>query len=259
MPPVSDLDNLYLCPDCDHVGPLKEHDMVCEECGFRDCYVAKHMNEGTRKHWIRNEASDGVWRFDKKLKSMMKDATPDEKELVKEFEKTVKGVFRQFEANKHNFDEIFARFVRDYKRTTGRRETGWKGSSKSLTKRKQSSQRGELYQSAMNHMCKDSQSLVPIKIPLGYYDKLTESHSDYEPDFWFKHNGLDIPVEFKTFDKSSMVKSKFKRGVLQSRRYGNLSFMKLNNPDKLSAIIVCCPEEKLFSCAVIDERAKSIL
>ena len=74
----------------------------------------------------------------------------------------------------------------------------------------------------------------------------------------FSDDGQQIPVELKTYDKQSMVIPKLKNGIKQSRRYGHLSFMTNNNPNKLSALIVCCPEERIFSCAIVGEKADSI-
>jgi len=258
---MSEFDNLYLCPLCDNVGPLNSESVVCEECGFQDCFVARHINEGTRKYWIRKEESLANWRFEKRFKTMMKDVTPDDGELVKSFTKSVKELFRIFIESKNNLDDIFPKFVRDYKRTTGRRETGWKhkqSSSKSFQKQKQSSLRGMIYEGAMNKFCETHESFETVRVPIPYYDKQRELHSDYEPDYWFNFNGLQIPVEFKTYDKQGMVKSNFKKGVKQSRRYGHLSFLTHKNPKKLSALIVCCPEERTFSCAVVDDRAKRL-
>jgi len=100
--------------------------MVCDKCGFEGCFVARHINEGTRKFWIRKEANSDNWRFESRFKTMMKNVTPDDKELVKVFTKSVKELFREFVANKNDLENIFPKFTRDYKRTTGRRETGWK-------------------------------------------------------------------------------------------------------------------------------------
>ena len=83
-----------------------------------------------------------------------------------------------------------------------------------------------------------------------------------------KNGKLEVEVlkgqesfRIKSFVKSNIWvllpagKSKFKKGIKQSRNYGHLSTFKFNNPEKLSGMIVCCPEERRFSCAIIDDRA----
>ena len=226
--------------------------MLCDECSFEPCFVARHINEGTRKFWIKNEESLGDWRFENRFSTMIKNAIPADKELVRCFKKSVKELFRLFEENKDNLHQVFPSFIRDYKRTTGRRETGWKRSG-SVTKQKQGSLRGTLYEGAMNNLSNMHELFEPVRVPIQYYDKKMEKQSDYEPDYWFSFNGQQIPVEFKTFGKGNMVKSNFIRGIKQSRRYGHLSFLTHNNPQKYSAIIVCCPEERKFSCAIVDD------
>jgi len=257
---VSEFDNLYLCPVCDTTGPLNLDSMRCDECDFEECFVARHINEGTRKFWMRKEANLDNWRFENRFKTMMKNATPDDNELVKVFTKSVKDLFREFTSNKNDLESIFPKFTRDYKRTTGRRETGWKNktSSKSISKQKNSSLRGAIYEGAINHFCKSHELFENVHIPIPYYDKQRQLHSDFEPDIWFNFNSQQIPVEFKTYAKQGMVKSKFKNGIKQSRRYGHLSFMTHNNPNKLSALIVCCPEERTFSCAIVGQKADTI-
>ena len=257
---MSEFDNLYLCPVCDTTGPLNLDSMRCDECDFEECFVARHINEGTRKFWMRKEANLDNWRFENRFKTMMKNATPDDNELVKVFTKSVKDLFREFTSNKNDLESIFPKFTRDYKRTTGRRETGWKNktSSKSISKQKNSSLRGAIYEGAINHFCKSHELFENVHIPIPYYDKQRQLHSDFEPDIWFNFNSQQIPVEFKTYAKQGMVKSKFKNGIKQSRRYGHLSFMTHNNPNKLSALIVCCPEERTFSCAIVGQKADTI-
>ena len=274
---MSDFDNLYLCPNCGNVGALKIDDLVCEKCNFESCYVARHINEGTRKFWIKREESLGNWRFEKRFSTMIKDTIPDDKVLIKAFIKSVKELFRKFQQNKNNLQEIFPEYTRDYLRTTGKRNRGWESKrppnsrteyltdnseiirsnrKKSITMQKQSSLRGIIYEGAMNKFCEEHELFEPILIPIPYYDDLRELQTDYEPDFWFKYNDEQIPVEFKTFEKGKMVKSKFIRGIKQSRRYGHISALTHNNPKKYSAIIVCCPEERKFSCAIVDDNIK---
>jgi len=258
---MSEFDNLYLCPNCDNVAPLDIDELICGECGFQSCYVARHINEGTRRFWIKKEESLGDWRFEKKFSTMMKYTIPDDRELVKTFNKSVRSLFAIFRQNKNKLQDIFPKYTRDYKRTTGRRERGWKNKrpgSKSIMMQKQSSLRGIIYEGAMAKFCEDYDLFEPIRIPIPYYDKKRELHSDYEPDFWFNFNGQNIPVEFKTYEKKRMVKSNFKKGINQSRRYGHLSFLTHNNPNKYSALIICCPEERTFSCAVVDDKAKRL-
>lgn len=256
---MSEFDNLYLCPVCDNVGPLNPDDLTCDKCDFKSCYVARHINEGTRKFWIQKEESLGNWRFEKRFSTMMKNVIPDDKELIKIFSKSVKELFRTFQQNKNNLRDIFPNYTRDYKRTTGRRERGWKGKgpgAKSITMQKQSSLRGIIYEGAMNKFCEEHELFEPIRIPVPYYDDKRELQTDYEPDFWFNFNGQQIPVEFKTYEKTKMVKSNFIRGIKQSRKYGHKSAITHNNPKTYSAIIVCCPEERKFSCAIIDDKVK---
>ena len=163
-----------------------------------------------------------------------------------------------FRKNKNNLHNIFPVYVRDYKRTTGRRDTGWKRKqgAKSTLKQKQASQRGQIYEGAIAKFCENHELFTPVKVPIPYYDKQRDIDSDYEPDFWFNFNGQNIPVEFKTYDKQGLVKSNFKKGLVQSRRYGHLSFMTHHNPNKLSGLIVCSPEERKFACAIVDDRVK---
>jgi len=99
---MSDFDNLYLCPVCDHTGPLNLDSMICDECGFEGCFVARHINEGTRKFWMRKEANLDNWRFENRFKTMMKNVIPDDNELVKVFMKSVKDLFREFISNKND-------------------------------------------------------------------------------------------------------------------------------------------------------------
>ena len=254
---MSEFDNLYLCPMCDNVGPINNEQLTCSECEYELCFVAKHINEGTRKFWIEKEVELGNWRFEKRFTTMIKDAIPEHKGLVKRFQKAVKEVFRLFEKSKDDLENVFPKYTRDYKRTTGRRETGWKRKV-SDTKQKQSASRGSLYEGAMNNLLKNNDSFEPVRIPIPYFDKQMETEMEYEPDFWFLFDDQEIPVEFKTFGKGGMVKSKFIRGIKQSRRYGHLSYLTHNNPQKYSAIIVCCPEERKFSCAIVDDNAKRI-
>ena len=256
---MSEFDNQYLCPLCSHIGLIESDDMVCGKCSYDCCFVAKHVNEGTRKYWMKKEESLANWRYDKKFTIMMKNATPDDTQLVKFFIKSVKELFTGFVENKNNLDDYFPKYVRDYKRTTGRRETGWKAKgSKSVLKQKQSSLRGAIYEGAMVKFCEEHDFFEPILVPIPYYDKQEDIHTDYEPDFWFNFEGRQIPIEFKTYGKQNMVKSKFKKGIKQSRHYGHLSTFKVNNPEKLSGMIVCCPEERKYSCAIIDDRAKRL-
>jgi len=242
---------------CGNVGPLHAEKMICHKCDFEPCFVARHINEGTRKFWIQKEENLGNWRFENRFSTMIKNIVPEDKELIKAFKKSVKTLFRLFEEHKNNLQDVFPRYTRDYQRTTGRRETGWKRKG-SETKQKQSSQRGLLYEGAITHLCDKHDYFEPVRIPIQYYDKKKEIRSVYEPDYWFQFDDQEIPVEFKTFGKGSMVKSKFLRGIKQSRRYGHLSFLTNNNPQKYSAIIVCCPEERTFSCAIVDDSVKRI-
>lgn len=256
---MSDFDNLYLCPDCDSIGPLNLDSMECNECGFEACFVARHINEGTRKFWMRKEVNLDDWRFENRFKTIMKNFTPDDNELVKVFIKSVKDLFREFVSNKNELENIFPKFTRDYKRTTGRRETGWMNRNTSITKQKNSSLRGAIYEGAITHFCKSHELFENVRTPIPYYDKQRQLHTDYEPDFWFIFNSQQIPVEFKTYAKQDMVKSKFLNGIKQSRRYGHLSYMTHDNPNKLSALIVCCPEERTFSCAIVGQKADTKL
>lgn len=254
---MSEFDNQYLCPMCDYVDSICDEDLTCGKCGYEPCFVARHINEGTRKFWIEKEQKLGNWRFEKRFSTMIKDSIPKDKELIKNFQKSVKGVFKLFGLNKNNLQEIFPRYTRDYKRTTGRRETGWKRKG-SESKQKQGAARGALYEGAMNNLMRDHEFLEPVRVPIPYHDSVSRKESTYEPDFWFRFEDQDIPVEFKTFGEGSMVKSKFLRGIKQSRRYGHLSYLTHNNPQKYSAIIVCCPEERTFSCAIVDDNANRL-
>ena len=258
---MSEYDNLYLCPVCDNVDQIVNNIMTCDLCGFQDCFVAKHINDGTRKYWIRREQNLGPWRFDNQFKTMLKNSIPENNELNKNFTKAVKGIFMEFVKSKDKLEEIFPKFTRDYKRTTGRRDTGWKYKQgrKSVSQQKNSSLRGIIYEGAMNHFCGLSDDFDIVKIPIEYYDKARDIDTDYEPDFWFLYNDETIPVEFKTFEKQAMVKKNFMRGIKQSRRYGNISYLTHNNPNKYSAMIVCCPEERTFSCVVLDQKAERLL
>ena len=260
---MSEFDNLYLCPRCDHIAPFNEEGMVCEKCAFEDCYVARHINEGTRKFWINKEEELDDWRFEKRFSSIIKKAVPDDKDLVKSFNKSVKEIFRMFNENRENMQDIFPSFVRDYKRTTGERERGFQRKKhtkpkRSMYKQKQNSLRGMIYEGAMKKFCTEHILFDIVRLPITYFDKGENEHRTYEPDFWFLYDNLEIPVEFKTYSRGDLVKSRFIKGIKQSRKYGHLSFLTHSNPNKYSAIIVCCPEEKKFSCALVGENTERI-
>ena len=138
---MSKYDNLYLCPICDNVGQLRLQPIVCDKCGFGRCFVARHINEGTRKFWMKRESDFGRWRFENKFKPMMKNFLVEDKELARAFTKSVKDLFNEFVANRDDLTGIFPKFTRDYRKTTGKRESGWKrrNGSASITKQKNSS------------------------------------------------------------------------------------------------------------------------
>ena len=210
---------------------------------------------------MKRESDFGRWRFENKFKPMMKNVLVEDKELARVFTKSVKDLFNEFVAKRDDLTEIFPKFTRDYRKTTGKRESGWKrrNGSASITKQKNSSLRGVIYEGAIGKFCESHDLFENIRVPIPYFDKRRQIEADYEPDFWFNFHGLNIPVEFKTFAKQNMVGPKIKKGVAQSRRYGHLSFLTHNNPNKISALIVCCPEERLYSCAIVGQRADSKL
>ena len=87
---------------CDYVDSICDDELTCGKCGHEPCFVARHINEGTRKFWIEKEQELGNWRFEKRFSTMIKDSIPKDKELIKNFQKSVKGVFKLFGLNKNN-------------------------------------------------------------------------------------------------------------------------------------------------------------
>ena len=252
---MSEFDNLYLCPKCDYVGSITDDKLECEKCSHQGCYVARHINEGTRKFWIRKEQNSSGWRFEKKIATMYKDGLPDDKNMIKQFQKIVKHIFSQFGQHKDDLENIFPQFIRDYKRTTGRRERGWRKNI-SAAKQVRNSLRGMIYEGAVNHFTNNLENFEQVRLPIPYVDKNGKDR-EFEPDYWFNFNGYKIPVELKTYDKGRMAPATIKKGIKQSRKYGNLSVA--GNPHKFSGIIVCNPEERLFSCIIMDENIERLI
>jgi len=270
---MSEFDNLYICPNCDYVDSMSDdNNLVCDKCKFEGCFVARHINEGVRKFWIQKEETLADWRFENRFLNMIKFHGIEDKNLNKMFIKSVKELFKLMMDNKINLQDLFPKYARDFEKTYGKRNRGWdnkkkkkhdakrkkKVKTKSMWKQKRTSLRGILYEGAFNKLCDKHHLFENIKIPIRYYDKQLEDYEYYEPDFWFNYNGVQIPVEFKTFEKGKMLKNKFIKGLNQSRKYGHLSSLYGKNPNKYSAVILCSPEERLFSCAVVDDKIKQI-
>jgi len=254
---MSQFDNHYLCPKCGHVDELHPNNLICEICDFNPCFVAKHINEGDRKWWIRIEEDGGKWRRKKNLSSKLKKHLPEDKNLVKEFQKIVGELFGYLDQNKENMDSIFPKWTRDYSRTTGKRtQQGWK-EKRSAKKVKQSSVRGKLYEGAFNEAIKQNEQFEQIFTPISY--SYNGKEFEFEPDAWLWLENSQIPVEFKTFEEGKMVPNKFNRGLKQSRKYAKHSKLLGKNPKEYSALIICCPEERKFASALIDNRIEKIL
>ena len=162
--------------------------------------------------------------------------------MIKQFQKTVKHIFSQFGQHKDDLENIFPQFIRDYKRTTGRRERGWRKNI-SAAKQVRNSLRGMIYEGAVNHFTNNLENFEQVRLPIPYVDKNGKDR-EFEPDYWFHFNGYKIPVELKTYDKGRMAPATIKKGIKQSRKYGNLSVA--GNPHKFSGIIVCNPEETIL-------------
>ncbi len=253
---MSEFDNKYLCPKCEHIGELSNEQLICEICDFEHCFVAKHINEGNRKWWIKNEESSGEWRRQPILKSQFRKQTIDDKILSKQFEKGVKKVFEFLNKNRKNMDSIFPEWTRDYNRTYGKRNRGWKD-KRSPQRKKQSTAMGILYEGAFNQACKEINEFESILIPIEITEKGEEI--DFEPDAWFLYNGQKIPVEFKTKESGSMAINKFSKGLKQSRRYGKYSRNLGLNPNCYSGIIFCSPEDRIFTFAIINEKIDNLI
>ena len=254
---MSEFDNLYLCPRCENIDSLHTNDMVCDNCGYESCFVAKHINEGIRKHWSNIESKGGAWRREKRVSSIVKKHTPSDKKITKKFHKLATYMFEFLNNNKNDMHEIFPKFTRDYKRTTGERETGWKD-FRSATKINRDSARGILYEGAFNRAYENHDAFERIIEPITIVND-DQEEKYFEPDSWVLLDGYRIPVEFKTYKKGGLVKSKFLKGLRQSRRYGKLSSLMGDNPLQYSGLIICCPEERKFASVLMDSRIERIL
>ena len=250
---VSEYDNLYLCPRCEHVGPLNDEDMTCEKCEYDSCFVAKHITEKNRRRWMKIE-EDGVnWRKEKRITNMLKNHLPHNKDLAKAFTKSIGRFFAYMSNHKHGMDKLFPKFTRDYQRTTGERVKRHWNDHRSAAQIKHDSIRGVLYEGAFQRFASDKEEFERVYEPF-VIENVNDEIKLFEPDMMFLWKGLKIPVEFKTYAKGALVKKKIQKGIKQSRRYGRLSKYLGTNQGAYSCLILCCPEERKYSCVVIDRN-----
>ncbi len=255
---MSEFDNLYFCPKCGHVDLLHTDDMNCDNCDFESCVVARHINEGIRKHWIKVESRGPSWRREKRVSTIVKKHIPDDKKTIKEFNRFAKHMFDFLDNNRDKMDEIFPKFTRDYKRTTGERDKGWKN-TRSAAQTNRDFTRGVLYEGAFQKAYVNHNQFERIYEPITYVND-NQEEKEFEPDAWFIFEENRIPVEFKTYGEGSLVESKFNKGLRQSRKYGRLSNRYFgNNPNEYSGLIICSPEERKFASVLMDSRIDRIL
>ena len=255
---MSEYDNLYLCPRCEHVGPLSDKDMTCEKCEYDSCFVAKHITEKNRRRWMKVE-EDGVnWRKEKRITTMLKNHLPDNKELTKAFTKSISRFFAYMNNHKQSMDQMFPKFTRDYQRTTGERVTRHWNDKRSPARIKHDSTRGILYEGAFQRFAMNKTEFERVLEPL-VVKNINGEIKMFEPDMIYLWNGMSIPVEFKTYVKGSMIKKKIKKGIKQSRRYGRLSKYLGKNTEGYSCVVICCPEERKYSSIVVDRRVDKFL
>ena len=279
---MSQFDNLYLCPRCEHTDLLHAEDMICDKCGFKHCFVAKHISSSDRRYWVDLELNGDAWRKEKRVATMVKQHLPKDKNITKSFEKLVSQMFATLSTNKDQIDSYFPEFTRDYKRTTGKRNKGWKSSKPNL-RQGRAATRGLLYEGAFNRILSEHDQFQPVFTPAimledatlweelkSNGDDLSEEHLEqaydeteliyFEPDGWFLHEGQKIPIEFKTYGEGGLVRKNFLKGFSQSRRYASLSnTYHGENPNHYSALIICCPEERKFACLMLDDRIEKVL
>jgi|TARA_B100001094_G_scaffold333242_1_gene409779 hypothetical protein len=283
---MSEFDNLYLCPKCEHTDSLHQDDMICDKCGFTQCFVAKHIPASDRRYWIDVEVNGKPWRKEKRVSNMVKQHLPEDKKIIKVFDKLASELFLFLSNNKDDIDSQLPEFTRDYKRTTGRRSKGWR-SSKFNVKFGRATSRGILYEGAFNKILTGHEKFEPVLAPLVMLEDaelwsdwkssdqysvddeynataISEEHEEeliyFEPDGWFLYEGQRIPIEFKTYGKGGLVKKNFIKGLTQSRKYASLSqTYHGKNLNHYSALIICCPEERKYASVLMDNRIEKIL
>ncbi|MBT59974.1 MAG: hypothetical protein CMA63_00295 [Euryarchaeota archaeon] len=250
---MSDFDNSYICPNCDYIGTISIHPIVCSMCKHEDCPIARHIQSGSRKRWIRIEEAGPDWRWDSTLDKMFKHHSADSNSS-KIIKKTVKKLFKTFSQHRDIIDGIFPHFMQDYERSTGKKSRQ-KGNRSGQRSTKFGSVRGALYEGAFLRMMDlmDEFERCPARINPDHYE------FNFHPDGWFLLDGERIPIEFKTVKAGNFVATKMSKSVKQSRKHGRRSKRFKYNQSGFSILIVCCPEERVFGAVLLDKAADAIV
>jgi len=246
------LENPYLCPRCDFVSSIpngsKLEDLKCGNCDFSELTHAIHINQGTRKLWIKVEES-GKWKPSKKLKKSLKNDLCDNKKWIDRLDFITKEIFDFFNNCEHT--ELFPHYRMDYARTTKKSVRLGKGAKYKVTKR--GSIRGELYEGLFR---KAIDGIDHIERCTEYFAHPTLSNG-CRPDAIISFGPKrKFPVEFKTLARGDFLLNKISKHLGQSHAQGVISDALDINKNGISMLIECCPEERIYSCLLLDQRIK---
>ena len=242
--------NPYLCYKCDNVAEIPDgksiDELKCGVCDFHDLAYAIHIPGGTRKRYIRIEESS-PWKRNKRIeKSLINDLSRN-KEWAKRLESITDQIFVFF--NESVPSENFPTYRVDYPRTSGKSVRIENRRHAKRTKR--GSVRGELYEVYFLKAIDQIENVERCVETFVQPSTGKNSRPDAIISFDSEHQ---YPVEFKTVGKGDFLLNKMSKHLGQSHAQG-LTFDELKlSKGKLSMLIVCCPEERVYTSLLIDER-----
>ena len=246
---------VLLCTVCDHTFDSEDNleESKCPKCSSLDCVYTSHINEGTRKRWVKIESS-GPWFRNKKINRSLKDDVCKDELWTERMDNIVNEIFDKI--SNSNSDDFFPYYRVDYPRTFGKKRRLMRTDNAKKTKR--GSIRGEMYESLFNKFVDRTEN-----IERGLERVMTpDEEESCRPDAWvFFGTKKRLPLEFKTIAKGDWKLNKLKKMVIQSRKQGRIAQkagMKNNRKGAkgMSILVVCCPEERNYTCFLFDERVE---
>ena len=250
---MDEFNNKYICPQCDHIGTLRNQPISCSVCENESCSIARHIHGGTRKKWVRVEKEGKSWRWDSTLDKLFKHHAVDSVHS-KSIKRSVKRLFSLFSEHNSVIDGLFPHYTVDYERMTGKKSRQ-RGNRSRQRSTKFGSQRGALYEGVFVQLVDmlDEFERCPNRI------KPDNHRFNFHPDGWYLLGSEKIPVEFKTVKSGNFVAGKMNKHVKQSRKHGRRAKKFDYNTNGYSILIVCCPEERIFGSVLLDKTADTII
>ena len=97
---------VLLCTVCDHTFDSEDNleETKCPKCSSLDCVYTSHINEGTRKRWVKIESS-GPWFRNKKINRSLKDDVCKDELWTERMDKIVNEIFDKI--SNSNSDDFF--------------------------------------------------------------------------------------------------------------------------------------------------------